>query len=556
MTMLNNESLSPTAQKIFNLKYARTIKDGEKETWEQAVARISQHVASVEQDEDTQLATMGQFYRVMYEKSFLPGGRVIANAGTNVENLMNCFVLPIQDSRQSIYKTLKDAAEVFAWGGGVGYNFSNLRAEGEEVSTTGGSASGPISFMGLYDQTGEVISQASRRGAQMGILNIDHPDIEKFINLKNKLNSKNSLLMDEFVRNQGDKDDGGYTLGVLHKVLADAQLTHFNLSVAITDKYMAEEDYTLLEQIAENAWKNGDPGLYFIDRANSDNMVPYLGSLDATNPCGEVPMLPYEACCLGSLNLASFNDGKFFDLEYLRSVIRVAVRFLDNIHTLNYTLVPEINEATKATRRLGLGVMGLADVLADQHLPYDSDEAEEFANNLAYFIGRESWICSMELAQERGAFDAYDEEKINWTLIDKFDLDRRPVRNVAVTSIAPTGTIALLSDVNSGIEPFFAHSYRRNITEGVGNVAKDTIEQIAFSDTVKTAHDISWKKHIAMQAVWQEQVDNAVSKTINMSNDATKDDIMEAYIDAWHLGLKGVTVYRDGSKLFQILERK
>ncbi len=537
-------NLSPTAQKIFEMKYARQKPSGEKETWEQAIHRVSEYVASVEEGEATQLAAMGQFYRVMYERSFLPGGRTLANAGTSVKNLMNCFVLPIEDSRHSIYKSLKDAAEIFAWGGGVGYNFSNLRGKGEKVNTTGGLASGPLSFMGLYDQTGEVISQASRRGAQMGILNIDHPDIRDFIQYKNELDDKNTRILKEF----GSNDR-------LKKVLADNQLTHFNLSVAITDDYMATGDYELLELIAENAWKNGDPGMYFIDRANSDNMVEYLGRLDATNPCGEVPLLPYEACCLGSLNVYNFYDAGVFDWEYLRDVIRVAIRFLDNVQEMNTTPVPEINVATKATRRLGLGVMGLADLLADMKVSYDSKDALEFCDNLAYFIGRESWMASMELAVERGPFDAFDSDLVNWTVFDKFDLDRRPVRNVAITSIAPTGTISLISDVNGGIEPFFAHSYKRNITEGVGNTAKETIEQPEVSHTVKTAHDISWERHVDMQATWQNWVDNAVSKTINMPNNATKDDIMEAYLSAWAQGLKGITVYRDGSKIFQILDR-
>ncbi len=374
---------------------------------------------------------------------------------------------------------------------------------------------------------------------------VDHPDIRDFIQYKSELDDRNARILKEFGKNDR-----------LKKVLADSQLTHFNLSVAITDDYMVSGDYEILELIAGNAWKNGDPGMYFIDRANADNMVPYLGTLDATNPCGEVPLLPYEACCLGSLNLYNFYGAGVFDWEYLRDVIRVAVRFLDNVQELNETPVVEINVNTRATRRLGLGVMGLADLLAEMGIPYNSDEALEFCDNLAFFIGRESWMASMELAIERGPFEAFDEDRVNWALIDKFDLDRRPVRNVAITSIAPTGTISIISDVNGGIEPFFAHSYKRNITEGVGNTAKDTIEQAAVSDTVKTAHDITWEKHVDMQAAWQRWVDNAVSKTINMPSNATKDDIMEAYIKAWEQGLKGITVYRDGSKIFQILERK
>lgn len=550
------EILSPTANKIFNMKYAMELSNGEKEVWKQTIHRVASHVASVEQDEATEMAAMAQFYRVMYEQSFLPGGRTLANAGTNIQNLMNCFVLPIEDSRESIYKSLKDAAEIFAWGGGVGYNFSNLRAKGSKVNTTGGLASGPLSFMGLYDQTGEVISQASRRGAQMGILNIDHPDIRDFIQYKSELDDRNTRILEEYSANFGQGEGNDRNLWLLHKTLADSQLTHFNLSVAVTDDYMATGDYEILELIAENAWKNGDPGMYFIDKANSDNMVPYLGRLEATNPCGEVPLLSYEACCLGSLNLANFYAAGIFDWEYLRDVIRVAVRFLDNVQEMNVTPVTEINAATKATRRLGLGVMGLADLLAEMEVAFDTEEALEFCDNLAFFIGRESWMASMELAVERGPFEAYDSEQMNWTLVDKFDLDRRPVRNVAITSIAPTGTISIISDVNGGIEPFFAHSYNRNITEGVGNTAKDTIEQFAVSDIVKTAHDITWERHIDMQAAWQNWVDNAVSKTINMPNDATKEDIMEAYVRAWEQGLKGITVYRDGSKIFQILERK
>lgn len=554
--MSSDEVLSPTARRIFEMKYAKNLPNGTKETWAQTVGRISNYVSSIEDSKETEEAFAAQIYRVIYERSFLPGGRILANAGTGVKNLMNCFVLPIEDSRQSIYSTLKSAAEVFAWGGGIGYNFSHLRHQGSLVKTTGGTASGPLSFMSLFDQTGEVISQASRRGAQMGILNIDHPDIMKFVNIKNKLDGRNIRLMDEYKRNlenAGLDTNGAEYFKIMSKTLADDQLTHFNISVAITDDYMAGEDYDILRAIAENAWRNGDPGVYFIDRANQDNMVPYLGNLDATNPCGEVPLLPYEACCLGSINLYSFVDGDFFDWVYLRDVVRVAVRFLDNVQELNFTPIEEINDATKRTRRLGLGVMGLADVLAEMQLPYDSEEAFEFASKLAHFIGRESWIASQELAEERGPFEAYRPSEMNWNIIDKFKLERKPVRNVAITSIAPTGTIALIADVNSGIEPYFAHSYSRNITEGVGNTAKETLEQAAISDTVKTAHEIDWKSHIRMQAAWQDYVDNAVSKTINMPKSATVDDVMEAYKTAWELGLKGITVYRDGSKLFQIL---
>ncbi|MCK5601552.1 hypothetical protein KAR91_06785, partial [Candidatus Pacearchaeota archaeon] len=263
---------------------------------------------------------------------------------------------------------------------------------------------------------------------------------------------------------------------------------------------------------------------------------------------------PYEACCLGSINLFMFAEPDIgFNWDDLRTTVRIAVRFLDNVQELNHTLIDEINKATRETRRLGLGVMGLADTLEEMGMAYDSEEATTFCEEVARFIAVESWQASMDLAEERGPFSSYIEERINWKLIDSLGLDRRPVRNVAITSIAPTGSIALIGDVNGGIEPFFAHSYSRNITEGVGNTAKETLEQSAISDTVKTAHEIDWKGHIDMQAVWQNFTDNAVSKTINMPNSATVDDVMEAYRYAWEKGLKGITVYRDGSRIFQIL---
>ena len=567
--------LSPNADKIFKMKYAQTKRNGEKEGWEQACARVAYHVASAEPNDSAKLQMLAEFTRIMVERSFVPGGRIIANAGTSILNLMNCFVLPIDDSRESIYNTLKYAAEIFAWGGGIGYNFSNLREFGAPVSTTGGTASGPLSFMSLFDQTGEVISQASRRGAQMGILNIDHPDIISFINFKNDLNSRNLRLMDDYLRNLelvGLDRKGKKYFEVMRKTLADDQLTHFNISVALTDEFMkryeehttfqlqskrsidtVDADYLML-LIAENAWLSGDPGIFFIDRANEDNMVPYLGKFEATNPCGEVPLLPYEPCCLGSINLERFVEGNYIDFAYLKEVVGLAVRFLDNVHDVSHTQIDEINESAKRTRRIGLGVMGWADMLAELGLPYDHDDAFILADIIGNTIQEEAWLTSMDLAEERGPFPAYDEEKINWNLIDKLELDRRPVRNVAVTSIAPTGSISLISDVNSGIEPYFAHNYTRNITEGIGNYATDTLKQSAVSSTVKTAHEIDWKDHIKMQAAWQKWTCNAVSKTINMPDYATEEDIIDAYTLAWKMGCKGITVYRNGSRMFQILD--
>lgn len=547
-------ALTPLGQKIFYLKYARTFPNGKKETWEQACGRVAFYVAGAEKDESSMLQQSANFTRIMLERSFLPGGRIIANAGTEIKNMMNCFVLPIEDSRASIYKTLGNAAEIFAHGGGIGYNFSNLRAKGSPVKGTGATASGPISFMELYDYTGEVIAQGSRRGAQMGIMNVDHPDIKDFIQYKNHLTDKNERIVLEFI-DFWPKDIDTNLLNHLHKILADNQLTHFNISVAINDEFMENPDLEILRLIAENAWSNGDPGVYFIDRANEYSLVPYLGSLDATNPCGEVPLLPYEPCCLGSINLERFVEGKHIDLRYLETVVKTAVRFLDNVQTLNETSIPEINGAALATRRLGLGVMGFADALAELEIPYNHEDALTFAKICGKVIQTAAWEASMELAEERGTFPEYKPDKINWKVIDALELSRKPLRNVAVTSIAPTGSISLIAGVNSGIEPFFDRNYVRNITLGVGNKAKDSVSMEAIADNVLVAHEIDWEDHIKMQAEWQKYTDNAVSKTINMPNSITVEEIEEAYRMAWELGCKGITVYRDGSRSFQILER-
>lgn len=559
--------LSDTAQKIYNRKYARTLSSGRSENWEQTVSRVAHHVASAEESESDQLQYTAEFVKIMYERSFLPGGRIIANAGTGIKNLMNCFVLPVEDTRESIYKTLGNSADVFAWGGGVGYDFSKLRPRGAVLKTTGSKASGPLAFMELFDTTGEIIAQASRRGAQMGILSVTHPDIVEFIKSKNSLNRKNKNLESNIriLLESGNEEK-------LVKTLADSQLTHFNISVAITDKFMEafyanknwEMSYKgvkkempardLMNLIAENAWSNGDPGLYFVDRANRDNIAPYLGELSATNPCGEVPLLPYEACCLGSINLYSFVDGAYFDYPYLKDVVRLAVRFLDNVQTISETSVEAINTTTKLTRRLGLGVMGWADVLAEMGLDYDSEKAQELAEGIGGFIEHHAWQASVELAEEKGNFEAYVKEYINWDILESKGVEKHAnLRNVAVTSIAPNGTIALISDVNSGIEPFFSRKYIRNITDGESDVVKDSVEQIVNFDNVKVAHEISPEDHIKMQAAWQRHTDNAISKTINMPESATVDDIVKSYVLAHELGCKGITVYRNNSRSFQIL---
>jgi len=606
--------LTEKAQKIFESKYARDIGD-RKETWAEATWRVAYYVAQAElehggSNEDV-LKWAVEFSRIMLNNYFIPGGRILANAGTDIKNMFNCFVLPIEDSREGIYEALGVSAEIFNQGGGVGYNFSSVRERGAEISGTGGSASGPLSFMDLFDHTGEVISQASRRGAQAGILNVDHPDIEAFIDFKATPNKKNARYISEVERQMLDfgfnEADTEQAVFLVKDVLTDNQLTHFNISVGISDAFMdavvTDSDWQLvgrvdgkvkktlkardlMKQIAESAWRSGDPGVIFLDRTEEGNMVPYLGKLEATNPCFEIAALPYEPCCLGSLNLAAMVfDGELSE-ELLSYVTTIAVRFLDNVHTMNEIPVKKVDMAGKSTRRLGLGVMGWADTLIKTRLPYDSEEALEFAELIMKTISAVAWGTSEHLAEERGVFPAFNDKVINTISYHYRELP--PMRNVAVTAIAPTGTIALLAGVNSSIEPFFALSYKRNITDGIGSKVVDThyefnpyLEEyfgnneeikklvgetgllpnqhpdITEEDAAifKTAGEIHWMNHIKMQAAFQKYTDNAISKTINMPEDSTIEDVMKAYIYAWESKLKSVAIYRDNSKVFQILNK-
>jgi len=852
--------LSPNAYKVFQLKYSKN----KTKTWKDTCQRVAKYVASVEKNfgatEEEILAQEEKYFNIIYNLELLPGGRILANSDSGIKSLANCFILDIDDSRKSIYKTLADAAEVFAWGGGCGYNFSKIREEGAEIKTTGGKASGALSFLSLFDQTGEVIQQASRRGAQLCALNIDHPDIEKYINFKSKLNHRNSRLVEEYKKNlNGDYID--YKISILEKTLLDDQLTHFNISVVITDKFMQacenNEDWELISpatgevikkvnarkllyEVANQAWRSGDPGCLFFDSTNKDNMVDYLGKIEATNPClvgdtliqttkgnikikdlvgkavdvycmgndgelqisrainirktksdaklvkvittrgelictpdhkiyvrntgwveakdlrpkdkvaglirqmanerytkvflnsnkkympkehrfvasyyydilgkdvhhkdndvlnnsidnlevlehsqhsklsnmghanwneidekgrfkakenkiqrnakaitlgehpvgtnlrvvkvipldytedvydmevpefhnfiandlvvhncGEIPMLPGESCNLASINLFSIYNKKTRELDWekLQDIVRIGVRFLDDVVEISEAPVDYINYWTKGLRRIGLGVLGWADLLSEMEIAYDSDEAVALASMLSKFITLTAWEESHKLAKERGAFPFYDKDKVNLnafikvTSVTKEELDTiREVgfRNVSVTTIPPTGSVSILAGVNSGIEPFFALAYKRNITEGVGNIAVDTIIEInpalfnklsniilpeeqveevknhlLKTGSVKgcdivpeelqavfpTANEIDWIWHIKHQTAWQSGISNAISKTINCPEDTTVDEVYEMYIMAWKMGSKGLTIYRDNSRTFQILER-
>jgi ribonucleoside-diphosphate reductase alpha chain len=515
-----------------------------------------------------------------------------------------------------------------------GYNFSKIREEGAEINSTGGQASGPLSFMSLFDQTGEVIQQASRRGAQLGTLNISHPDALKFIDFKASLNSRNKRLLEEYDRNLHRVDgrlNGTKYESILEKTLLDDQLTHFNLSMMITDAFMEavknDGDWDLISpstkkivatvkakellmKMAKQAWSSGDPGELFYDAINRDNMVSFLEMIEATNPCGEVPLLDGESCILASLNLHEFYDKKTksIDWDKLKTKTILLTRFLDDVTEITEAPLDFINEKTKSLRRLGLGKLGFADLLVELNIPYESDEAVALSEKLSWFINFHAWETSYHLAKERGHFKLYDKDKVDMHVvykvlyespfgksdIPKEDLLNIGVRNVGVTSIAPTGSVAIIGGVNSGIEPFFALAYRRNITEGVGNVAKDSIfetnpalenklkefgyskEEITsileyssdngtlkgcklvskdFQDLFKTANEISWKYHVDIQAAWQKYTSNAISKTINIPEKATVEDIFNIYMYMWESGLKGGTIYRNNSKTFQILEK-
>ncbi|MEG1270907.1 MAG: vitamin B12-dependent ribonucleotide reductase [Ruthenibacterium sp.] len=511
-------------------------------------------------------ATTAAFYELMTSLRFLPNSPTLMNAGRPLGQLSACFVLPIEDSMEAIFETVKNAALIHKSGGGTGFSFSRLRQNGAPVNSTGGVASGPVSFMRVFNMATEAVKQGgTRRGANMGILRVDHPDILEFINCK--------------------------------KVNGD--ITNFNISVGITEDFMNAvergDDYDLVDpktkcavgklnakemynEIVDAAWRNGEPGIIFLDRLNRDNVVPGQGEIESTNPCGEQPLLPYESCNLGSINLVKMlvkTEGSYsIDYDLLRTTVHEAVHFLDNVIDINNYPLDKISQVTRATRKIGLGVMGFADMLLYLGVPYNSDQGVELAENLMAFINAEGHAASVALAKTRGAFPLFAESIYK---------NGMPLRNGTITTIAPTGTLSMIGGCSSGVEPVFAFVYVRNIMDGtemieVNPVLKQLLEEkglyseelmrkIAKEGTIAhlseipeeirrvfvCAHDVSPIYHTKMQAAFQHHTDNAVSKTVNFTKDATKEDVSEVYMLSYKMGCKGVTIYRDGSRDSQVL---
>jgi ribonucleoside-diphosphate reductase alpha chain len=561
--------LTPQAIKVLENRYLRKDDKGNIiETPEQLFWRVASNIAKASKyyNEDYKKHEE-EFYTVLCRLEFLPNSPTLMNAGNSLQQLSACFVLPVDDSMESIFETLKITALIHKSGGGTGFSFSRLRPKNDTVSSTHGVSSGPVSFMKVFNAATEAIKQGGRRrGANMGILHITHPDILEFIDCK--------------------KEEG--------------VLNNFNISVTVTDDFMrkAERDemYDLInprtsqvvsqlraaevfERIVENAWSNGEPGIIFIDRVNEANPTPSLGRIESTNPCGEQPLLPYESCNLGSINLSKFvtfkNKSPEINWERLRYVTRVAVRFLDNVIDMNHFPIDKIEQVTKENRKIGLGVMGFADMLYQLGIPYDSKEALNLAEKVMSFIKNEADSMTIELGETRGAFPNF-----KYSIYSK----GKPRRNATVTTIAPTGSIGIIAGCSSGIEPVFALIYtRKNILGGeemyeVNKYFKKTLEEhnlysedlikeISKTGSIKnikeipesirkvfvTALDISPEDHVRMQAAFQKYVDNAVSKTVNLPNSATKDDVKKVFMLAYKLRCKGVTVYREGSRAAQVL---
>ncbi len=564
--------ISGNARTVLERRYLRKNDAGEPvETPTEMFRRVANHIAQAEKNYGPPEAAdeMAEvFYRMMTEFRFLPNSPTLMNAGRRLGQLAACFVLPVEDSMEGIFDALKNAAIIHKSGGGTGFAFSRLRPKNSRVGTTGGVASGPVSFMKVFNTATEQVKQGgTRRGANMAILRVDHPDIMEFIQCKEN----------------------------------DSELNNFNISVGITDAFMQAlkegADYNLVDPreksvvgrisslevyhaIVHHAWKNGDPGIVFLDRINRDNPTPELGEIESTNPCGEQPLLPMESCNLGSINLAKFvtekNGAPAIDYAALKNTIRQGVRFLDDVIDMSRYPIPEIERMVKGNRKIGLGVMGFADMLFQLGIAYNSDEGIEIAEMLMKFFQETAQDASRQLAAVRGTFQNYEQSVFR-------QREGCAFRNATTTTIAPTGSLSIIAGCSSGIEPLFALSFTRTIMDNDemtevnpyfeaaartdGFYSPELMKAVAETGSIRdidgipeevkrvfvTAHDITPEWHVRMQAAFQKYTDNAVSKTVNLPRNADPGDVVQIYDLAYTLGCKGVTIYRDGSKDRQVL---
>lgn len=564
------KALSHIANKVLESRYLLKNAAGELiETPEQLFTRVASHIAGAEHllgSSANQKKWEPLFFDILSKLEFLPNSPTLMNAGLPLNQLSACFVLPIEDSISEIFTTLKNTALIQQSGGGTGFNFSALRHKGDFINSSHGYSSGPIAFMKVFDAATDNIKQGGkRRGANMGILNIDHPDIEEFIELKNT---------------EGVLSNFNISVGVSNNfMLALEKNGDWDLKHPITRKTVKTISANILwDKIIFNAWQTGDPGVIFFDIINATNPTPSLGTIVCTNPCGEVPLLPYEACNLGSIDVSKFYDtkNKTIDYKHLEKVISIAIRFLDNVIEVNNYIIPEIKTIVKGNRKVGLGIMGWAELLILLNIPYASENAILLAEELMQFINEKSKTASIELAQERGVFKYWDKSIYS---------PSTPLRNATRTSIAPTGTISLIAGTSSSIEPLFALAmHRENVLnqETLSEVnpvflnylkqhhlyTEELLKQVSKSGTVintnlpthvkelfKTSLEIEPYWHIMHQVAFQKYTDNAVSKTINLPNTSTVKDVSDAYLLAWKNKTKGVTVYRYGSKSQQVLHR-
>lgn len=562
------KALSDNANQILQERYLLKDEKGTLiETPEELFVRVAKFVASCETQDPKKWET--KFFGLMNGLMFLPNSPTLMNAGCKNGQMSACFVLPVKDSIKSIFSTLKKAALIHQSGGGTGFNFSNLRPKNDLVSNSRGTSTGSVSFIKIFDAATEYIKQGGkRRGANMGILNVDHPDIEEFILSKSNKNA----------------------------------IKNFNISVGITDDFMNavknRQDWNLInprtkktvkvvsaksiwDKIVYQAWHTGDPGLIFLDTINRNNPTPNLGKIQATNPCGEVPLLEFESCNLGSINLSKMVISKKntydIDWEKLSKTIHTAIRFLDNVITVNYYLFPEIESIVKSNRKIGLGVMGWAELLILLEIPYASEDALKLAEKLMKFIKEESYKASSELAKQRKVFPEWEKS---------MHAPKMLMRNATCNSIAPTGTISVIADTSYSIEPLFALAYKRvgilgdktqtemnklflqkmkklnlwnteleNIVLETGSVKSSTKVPDAIQKLFQTSLEIPWQYHLLHQKAFQKHTDNAVSKTINLPENTSVETISKIYATAWKYKLKGITVYRYGSKQKQVLQK-